>query len=91
MTTTPSSLTLGPLPENVLQLAAELELDVLMECPQTTDATIRFICSVRKDLLEAPTGDQSPELVKAEQLLSRMYHHIGYDRRNQAFTRSARA
>jgi len=77
------------LPEGVLQLAADLQLDTLLECPHIADATIRFICSARKYLLEAPEVISDPEVTEAERLLSRLYHHIGYDRRNLAFRRQA--
>jgi hypothetical protein len=77
------------LPEGVLQMAADLQLDTLLECPHTADATIRFICSARKYLLEAPEVINDPEVTEAERLLSRIYHHIGYDRRNLAFRRQA--
>lgn len=85
------SKTATPIPETVLQMAAELELDTLLECPLTADATIRFICGVRKELLEAPEPVSSPSVIEAERTLSRLYHHLGYDRRNLAFRRGERA
>lgn len=80
------------IPETVLQMAAELRLDVLLESPVTQDTVIRFICSARKDLMEALISEtDSVETVEIERLLSRMYHQIGYDRRNSAFSRNSRA
>lgn len=71
--------------ESILEMAADLQIDALLESSITADVTIRFICGVRKSLLEAPQAQTSPELVQAERLLTRLYHHIGYERRNLAF------
>ncbi len=80
------------IPETVLQMASELRLDVLLESPVTQDTVVRFICSVRKDLMEAQVNDNdSMATIETERLLSRMYHQIGYDRRNSAFARNSRA
>jgi hypothetical protein len=74
--------------ETILEMAADLQLDILLESPVTSDLTIRYICGARKSLLEMPQDQASPELVDAERLLTRLYHRIGYERRNLAFSRN---
>jgi hypothetical protein len=74
----------------VLELADQLRLDVLLECPTTADSVIRFICITRKELLEAAEMTNTPEVVEAERIVSRLYHLFGYERRNLAYQRNAR-
>lgn len=88
MTATPS--TSSEFSSAVLELADQLRLDVLLECPITADSVIRFICIARKELLEAPELAESLDVVEAERIISRLYHLIGYDRRNLAYQRNSR-
>lgn len=78
-------------PENVLTNASDLRLDILLECPDTQDAVIRFICTARKALMEAPALSESMDVIEAERLLNRLYHGIGFERRNSAFSGGSRA
>lgn len=74
--------------ETILQLAADVDLDTLLEYQHTAAPTIRFICAMRKALLEL-TPDQLnavPSLARCEQLFSRLYEGIGYEQRSMAYT-----
>lgn len=79
------------IPDTVLTMASELHVDVLLEHPITQDTVIRFVCAARKDMIEAQlTDNDSQEAIEMERLLNRIYHQIGYERRNSAFSRGSK-
>ncbi len=76
--------------DQALDIAAELQLDLLLENQYTSSPTIRFICAARKALLECPADALTPEMARAEQLVNRLYERLGHDRRTVAYEDSER-
>ena len=74
--------------ETALDLAAGIELDLLLEDPLTADHTIRFICALRKTLVNTDANALSPELREVEQSVTRIYEHVGFARRQAAYERT---
>lgn len=77
--------------EDALEIAADVRLDTLLEHRHSANPTIRFVCAVRKALLEAPPDALSHELARVEQLVNRLYERIGHDRRSTAYQDSTYA
>jgi len=72
-----------------IKIADEIGLSDLLEQPELTDSTIRFVCSLRKQLFQE-VSDPDGGLAEIETRLNRIYHFIGLERRNQAFDTPSR-
>jgi hypothetical protein len=70
------------LTEEALSLADDIRLSDLLDNTTLSDLTIRFICGARKAMLENAAAGADLEL---ENLISRLYHRIGHERRSTAF------
>jgi len=70
---------------DIIKMAEEITLAELLELTQTTDASIRFICAIRKAIFQSSPDPSDRELLELEGLINRIYQMIGYDRRAAAF------
>ena len=71
----------------LLKIAEDITLAELIETELTREATIRFICGIRKSLLQLPAEMAgNSDLTELEKVVSQIYHQIGYDRRSEAFS-----
>ena len=82
MTATPTIH--SDLPDDVIDLSGDINIDTLLDHPYTVDLTIRFVCSLRKRLLSADRI-ADPDLLTIESIVSRVYDRIGSDRRQRAY------
>ena len=82
---TEDELARQPIGEDALNIAAELQLDTLLENPATANATVRYISAIRKSILDCPPDALTPEMARYEQLISRLYERIGHLRRTAAY------
>jgi len=71
--------------EDVLSIASDIEFDALLENRYTANTTIRFVCAVRKALLECAPEALTPEMALSEQLINRLYDRLGHERRGVAY------
>lgn len=77
------------LPDDVIDLAAGVNLDALLDHPATVNQSIRFICACRKALMEVEPDQIDDDLAKSERVITRLYDRLGFERRQQAYADGA--
>jgi hypothetical protein len=76
--------------DDTLLTASGVTLEALLASPVTSEATIRFICVLRKHFGEAGMAAADVEDIQLDAAINSIYHTLGKETRNRAFTTSAK-